>query len=524
MRAVLSLVALAFWAFACDDTVIRQLPPAQLQVDVLPQQSAALVDILWVVDNSESMVNEQEALAENFDRFISGLTICQGTGVEDDVCDFDTKRCRVSGEPCNPPDYHIGVISTDTRSDFDDGRLRQVGLCTTAAGATPSGDRFRYCLGVDAECAHDPTDPSSDPANQLCDMSQALSFVTGATPGASNAFSRAVQVGIAGTGRETGIEAAAAALGRDTDRATGEFLPAPSENAGFLRADASLFVIFVSDEDDNSFGEPAYFYRAFETIKGAGNEGLISISAIVGDPDADGEMGTLPGGCTVPNPVEGEPPLSGASAGTRYVALAMYTRGLSQEFRVCDDRRLSCLEGQNCQAPVENLPGVCVPAGSCTSDADCGTFTCSGNQGCVRCIEGQCIAAAEPFLELLEQNGVFGSICNPNYGSVLGALGFEAAGLSRKFSLTLDPNCVGESVKCCAADVADDQCDEDAVMCVRVDGQPIPNSRAEGWIFDAGSRAIFFDGRYVPPPQAEVSISYRPIAQGNLAVCAERLE
>lgn len=522
MRVTLVLFAVGM-AAACDDDVIRQLPPAQLQVDVLPQQAAAQVDILWVIDNSESMVDEQDALAQNFDRFITGLTTCQGTGVEDDVCDFDTKTCRSSGESCNPPDYHIGVISTDTRSDFDSGRLRRVGVCTTAAGASPNGNLFRYCLGVDSDCVHDAADPSSDPANGTCDMSQSLSFVTATTPGAASAFARAVRVGTAGNVRETGIEAAAAALGRDTDRNTGQFIPAPSENDGFLRANASLFVIFVSDEDDSSFGEPAYFYRAFETIKGAGNEGLVSISAIVGDPDADGETGTLPGGCEVPAPMLDEPPLSTAAAGTRYVALAMYTRGLSPEFRACDLRRLGCGDNQTCQVPVEDLPGVCVPAGTCASDADCGTFSCAGG-GCLACVEGQCTALPESFLELLEQNGVFGSICNPDYGNVLRALGFEAAGLSRKFELTLDPNCVGEAVKCCAADIADDQCSVEAVMCVRVDGQPVPNSRADGWIFDAGSRAVFFDGRFVPPPQSEVSISYRPIAQGNLAACLDRLE
>lgn len=486
---------------ACDDDVILRLPEPEVQVDELKQKPAALVDILWVVDNSPTMVRWQNALAANFDRFITGLTTCQGTGAAGDVCDFESKRCRVSGGPCNPPDYHIGVISTDMRSSADQGRLRPVGLCVPSRGATPANGSYRYCQASNADCQHDPQIPGSDPANGTCDMGRSITYVNPTTPSAHGAFGRAVRVGISGTGHEEGIQAAAAAVGRDTDRATGQWKPAPRENDGFLRPDASLFMIFVTDEDDKSFGELSYFYRAFETLKGAGNEGMVSISAIVGDPDIDGPEGTITGGCPAQAPI--------AEPGTRYIGLAMYSRGLSSELRTCDGKRLLCQSGERCEVAVPGVPGLCVPT-TCNTDQDCGNFKCGPNDdtGCIACQAGSCSLQPQYLSELLEQNGIFGSICNEDYGPVLDALGFEAAGLARKFPLTKLPDCTGK-VKCCAAGENEETCAREERVCVRVNGQPIPNERSSGWVYESSSNAVFFDGGFVPPTDAEITVAYR---------------
>lgn len=499
-----ALAGLALFT-SCDDTQILTIPPPAVQVDELKQAPAALVDILWVVDNSESMIEEQASLADNFDRFISGLTLCQGTGVDNDVCDFDTKTCMASGAPCNPPNYQIGVIATDVISELDQGKLRRVGLCVPSVGATPANNNFQYCLNNNADC--------TDAANGVCDMGSSLSFVTPNTPGASAAFSRAVRVGTGGSGLETGIRAAALALGRDTNRTTGQWMPSPTENTGFLRPDASLFIIFVSDEDDSSFGEVTYFYRAFETLKGAGNEGVVSVSAIVGDPDVDGVDGTALGGC----PAGAAPGERIAQAGTRYVALSMYSRGLSSEFRVCDGQRLVCPGGFNCASPVPNLPGVCIPDAttSCQMDQDCGNFKCEDGRGCILCNNAQCELPQERFSNLLREAGVFESICRDNYAEVLRALGFEAAGLVRKFELTRFPNCPTQDkdlIPCCGAGVADDACtapENQVPVCVKVNGEPVTNDRTTGYVYETASNAIFFDGSFVPPTDATITISYR---------------
>ena len=272
-------------------------------------------------------------------------------------------------------------------------------------------------------------------------------------------------------------------------------------------------MIFVSDEEDQSFGETSYFYRAFETLKGPGNEGQVSLSAIVGPPDIDGE-GPETGGCPAPQP---------AVPGARYVALSMYSRGLSGEFRVCDEQRLTCPDDSACSRPVPGLPGVCVPTGGCQIDQDCGNFKCGDNAGCITCENAACVLKPDLFLQLLERNGIFGSICDSDYGRVLNALGFEAAGLSRKFELTKYPDC--SKGVCCGTEDAEGNCDEALVpVCVKVGSETIPNDRANGWVYESGGNAIFFDGTFVPPTASDIQVSYR-IAPGEKALsCEEALQ
>jgi hypothetical protein len=94
-------------------------------------------------------------------------------------------------------------------------------------------------------------------------------------------------------------------------------------NAGFLRPNAALAVIAVSDEDDSSFGDPAYYVRFLREVKGKGNENLVSFSAIAG---------TTPSGCTPP----GEERFWGSLAepAFRYSSVATKTSGVVGS--ICD--------------------------------------------------------------------------------------------------------------------------------------------------------------------------------------------
>ena len=195
----------------------------------------------------------------------------------------------------------------------------------------------------------------------------------------------------------------------------------------------------------------------------------------------------------------------------------MYSRGLSAEFRVCDNARLVCGAEQECKKPILELPGICVPK-TCQSDQGCGNFKC-GERGCITCENATCALPADRFLTLLNDTGVFGSICDPDYGTVLGSLGFEAAGLARKFALTKFPDCA-DTVKCCAAGVADDACMTEEAICVRVNGTVIANDRGTGWVYDASGNSIFFDGTYVPPTDATITVSYTR-APGEMALSCD---
>lgn len=94
-------------------------------------------------------------------------------------------------------------------------------------------------------------------------------------------------------------------------------------NAGFLRPNAALAIIVVTNEDDSSFGDTDYYARVFRGLKGKGNENLVSFSVI---------GGTIPNGCVPP----GETGLYGSNAdpAVRYAEVATKTGGIIGS--ICD--------------------------------------------------------------------------------------------------------------------------------------------------------------------------------------------
>ncbi|MEQ1508339.1 MAG: hypothetical protein ABMB14_39275, partial [Myxococcota bacterium] len=70
--------------------------------DRIVQVTVPKVDVLWTIDNSSSMGNEQRTLIENFPAFADYFV---GSGL----------------------DYHIGVISTDVVNPSHDGSLQGAG-------------------------------------------------------------------------------------------------------------------------------------------------------------------------------------------------------------------------------------------------------------------------------------------------------------------------------------------------------------------------------------------------------------
>jgi hypothetical protein len=98
---------------------------------------------------------------------------------------------------------------------------------------------------------------------------------------------------------------------------------AQGANAGFVRPNAALAVIVVTNEDDSSLGSTDFFSRAYRGLKGKGNENLITFSVI---------GGTTPNGCTPP----GEDNLYGSLAepSFRYQEVAVRTGGIVGS--ICD--------------------------------------------------------------------------------------------------------------------------------------------------------------------------------------------
>ena len=94
-------------------------------------------------------------------------------------------------------------------------------------------------------------------------------------------------------------------------------------NDGFLRPKAALAIIAVANDDDGSYGTTDYYARSFRSLKGKGNEGLVSFSTIAG---------TTPSGCTPP----GEENYFGSLAkpAFRFAAVATKTGGVVGS--ICD--------------------------------------------------------------------------------------------------------------------------------------------------------------------------------------------
>jgi len=195
--------------------------------DVGPESDpCGLVDLLFVIDNSGSMGDEQQNLVASFPGFITGI-----------------ESILPSSE------YHVGVITTDA-NEFNGNDCRRIGALTVQTG----GD-----LSSDAQCG-----PFADGHH----------FMTAADD-LDTCFSCAAQVGIDGSGIERPLDAIAAALDpvqADLDEC----------NAEFLRDEALLVLVLITDEEDDgdSLGDPADWHDMVVAAKGGDAERVVVLSLV----------------------------------------------------------------------------------------------------------------------------------------------------------------------------------------------------------------------------------------------------
>src|SRR5690606_15773631 len=126
-------------------------------------------------------------------------------------------------------------------------------------------------------------------------------IITAQTPNAPSVFANNVRVGWCHW-NEQGLEAAYRALSSPLVNSVDDSRTAlPMDgNAGFLREEARLVLIFLADEEDFSPQSTAFYETFFRGLKG-NDETMLSISAITG-PD---NLSTCP---------------TASSSGTRYMA------------------------------------------------------------------------------------------------------------------------------------------------------------------------------------------------------------
>jgi hypothetical protein len=166
--------------------------------------------------------------------------------------------------------------------------------------------RFADAQGLDYHMAITTTDVSGGENGRFVPLTGTAPRVVTpqTTPSPVAVFTQNARVGTGGSGSERGLEAAYLALSNPL---------IAGHNAGFLRPEAALSVIYVSDEEDSSTRTLDFYVSFLLGIKGAQNANTFTASAIVGD---------APSGCSG----------SGGSAqpGARYIEVAERTGGLVQ--------------------------------------------------------------------------------------------------------------------------------------------------------------------------------------------------
>lgn len=162
------------------------------------KSSQQKLDVMWIVDNSRSMEDEQDALGTNFNAFINEF-------IDTDV------------------DFKMAITTTDTSSYSLKGRMvTGSDIKLTSAKAKENANQF------------------------MAD------------------FKSLVQVGTSGSGYEKGLAASEGFMQK--------------YSSSFIRPDAYLAVIVVTDEDDQSAKTPVEYVNFLKSFKA--NAGLVKVYSI----------------------------------------------------------------------------------------------------------------------------------------------------------------------------------------------------------------------------------------------------
>jgi len=242
--AIAALVGALGAACAQQDAQVGAGHAYREVLDVAPDEADAL-DVLFVIDDSGSMHDKQTELMASAHDALFGL--------------LD----QVMGER---PDLHVAVVSTDMGAGDNN-----IPFCA------PPGDDGRFRTGANDDCPQlaagdrflvDVADP--DGTRQ-----------TNYTGDIADAFACMADLGTQGCGLEMPLASARRALDGSSP-----------DDAGFLRPDAMLLVVFVTDEDDCSADDMSVFDLAADL--GPINHRCFAYG-VVCDPDTPLEPGEKTG-------------------------------------------------------------------------------------------------------------------------------------------------------------------------------------------------------------------------------------
>ncbi len=172
------------------------------------------LDLVFVIDDGPAMAGWQAKLATQLPTLI--------------------KAVQSLPEPIG---LHLGVLS----SDLGVGAATNVGI----PGCAVSGDGGHLRSQPEAMCTATTLDPSAAFISEIGSARNFTAADDATESGAAKVFQCIAQLGDGGCGFGQPLAALARALGADGQ-------PPPPENAGFLRPDAYLMIVFLSNQDDCS--------------------------------------------------------------------------------------------------------------------------------------------------------------------------------------------------------------------------------------------------------------------------------
>ncbi len=241
------------------------------QTDTFKQADHPVADVLWVIDmDSNSMQAKQQAIHDNAEKFI--------------------KAADVAGT-----DYHLGVIASYLKGD-------EKTNCGNGAGCTTNSSYNNVTIHP-GTLYHDNGAPS---------------WVSRADANPVKSFADNARIGLTSDAYNFGVAQGLEAMYRALNIFAQDY---PADNKGFLRDEARLIVISISDDDDESPQDPLFYARFLQSLKPGRTQDVVF----------DTVGGDFPGGCGNGEETGGDEPtlyhqVTAATGGKMYSICADYSQ------------------------------------------------------------------------------------------------------------------------------------------------------------------------------------------------------
>lgn len=239
-------------------TFDMQLPPDL--GDPTPAGCKGKIDFVFAISALGNMYQEQAALIASLPGFMATIA--------EDFADFDAHIISINGDGqwhgdlCESPDYCLNKGDCGPNAlDYECGKyVDQVGPCdrTLGAGIVFNAGGYAY--------------------NKPCDLGGPR-YISASTADPAEAFQCIAQLGMSGS-KPNLADALAAAVGPELNGPEGC-------NAGFLRPDALLVVVFISDTEDESGLSPKKVRDAVVAAKGGDEDAIVALAVVSPELEAE---------------------------------------------------------------------------------------------------------------------------------------------------------------------------------------------------------------------------------------------